>query len=123
MLLGLETRNPFRLRPSYEAIAHLPVDQRIVAMRDPQVRAAILAEEPVNDDETKMLGQKGLEMVLPRCYVLESGVEPDYEQDPSRSLGALAQARGTTPMEIAYDALTASDDPTMLLLQIGRAHV
>ena len=118
VLLGLETRNPFRLRPSYEAIAHLSVNERIVAMRDPGTRARILFEQPVDDDETKMLGQKGLEMVLPRCYVLESGVEPDYEQDPSRSIGALSQARGVPPMEIAYDALTASDDPTMLLLPL-----
>ena len=118
VLLGLEVRNPFGLRPSYETIAGLPVRERIAAMRDPGLRARILAEEPVADDDGRLLSQKGLAMVVERCYVLESGAEPDYEQDPSRSIGALARARGVTPLEIAYDALTSSDEPVMLLLPL-----
>ena len=70
VLLGLEVRNPFGLRPSYEAIAGLPVRERIAAMRDPGLRARILAEEPVADDDGRLLSQKGLAMVVERCYVL-----------------------------------------------------
>lgn len=118
VLLGLEIRNPFALRPSYEAIAGLPVHERIAAMRDPGMRERILAEEPVADDDGKLLSQKGLAMIVERCYVLESGAEPDYEPDPSRSIGAVARARGVTPLEITYDALTSSDEPVMLLLPL-----
>ncbi len=118
VLLGLEVRNPFALRPSYEALAGLPLRERVATMRDPDVRSRILSEEPVADDDGRLMSQRGLAMVVERCYVLESGAEPDYEQDPSRSIGALARAAGVSPLEVAYDALTASDEPTMLLLPL-----
>ena len=118
VLLGLEMRNPFRLRPSYEEISHLPVRERIVAMRDPERRARILAEQPVSDDEAQVLSQKGIELALARCYVLESTTEPDYEQDPENSIGAVAGRLGVSTVEFAYDALTSSDEPTVLLLPL-----
>ena len=118
VLFGLDVRNPFRLRPSYEALAHLPVVERIRAMRDPEVRARILAEEPVDDDSARLLSQQGIALALERCYVLRSDVEPDYEQDPSFSLGATSRRTGVSTLELAYDALTSSDEPTMLLLPL-----
>jgi N-acyl-D-aspartate/D-glutamate deacylase len=118
VLFGLEVRNPFRLRPSYEAIAHLPVAERIRAMRDPATRGRILSEEPADSDGTRLLSQQGIIMALERCYVLRSDVEPDYEQDPSRSLGAISRDTGVSTVELAYDALTSSDEPTMLLLPL-----
>ncbi|MEY4364799.1 MAG: hypothetical protein RLZZ305_143 [Actinomycetota bacterium] len=118
VLFGLEVRNPFRLRPSYEAIAHLPVAERIRAMRDPATRARILDEQPDESDSTRLLSQQGIIMALERCYVLRSDVEPDYEPDPSTSLGAISRGTGVSTMELAYDALVSSDDPTMLLLPL-----
>ena len=118
VLFGLEVRNPFRLRPSYEAIAHLPVAERIRAMRDPETRARILAEQPDESDSTRLLSQQGIIMALERCYVLRSDVEPDYEPDPSTSLGAISRSTGVSTVELAYDALVSSDDPTMLLLPL-----
>ena len=118
VLFGLEVRNPFRLRPSYEAIAHLPVAERIRVMRDPETRARILAEQPDESDSTRLLSQQGIIMALERCYVLRSDVEPDYEPDPSTSLGAISRSTGVSIVELAYDALVSSDDPTMLLLPL-----
>ena len=118
VLFGLEVRNPFRLRPSYEAIAHLPVAERIRVMRDPETRARILAEQPDESDSTRLLSQQGIIMALERCYVLRSDVEPDYEPDPSTSLGAISRSTGVSTVELAYDALVSSDDPTMLLLPL-----
>ena len=118
VLFGLEVRNPFRLRPSYEAIAHLPVADRIRAMRDPATRTRILAEQPDESDSTRLLSQQGIIMALERCYVLRSDVEPDYEPDPSTSLGAISRSTGVSTVELAYDALVSSDDPTMLLLPL-----
>lgn len=118
VLFGLDVRNPFRLRPSYEALAHLPVAERIRAMRDPDTRACILSEEPSDADSTRLLSQQGIVMALERCFVLRSDVEPDYEQDPSLSLGAVSRDTGVSTVELAYDALTSSDEPTMLLLPL-----
>ena len=44
VLVGWETGHPFLLRPSYQAIAHLPIAERIVELRKPETRTAILGE-------------------------------------------------------------------------------
>jgi N-acyl-D-amino-acid deacylase len=44
LLSGLQTSHPFSARPSYLKVADLPLDERVAALRDPAVRAAILSE-------------------------------------------------------------------------------
>src|SRR3954451_20814875 len=45
LLLGLElSRNPFQTHPSYKAIAHLPLVERLARLQQAEVRAAILSE-------------------------------------------------------------------------------
>src|SRR5215470_16125864 len=45
-LLGLSgSQNPFAGTRTYRSIAHLPLEQRVAAMRDPQVRAKITTED------------------------------------------------------------------------------
>src|SRR6201996_856484 len=52
LLLGLElSRNPFQTHPSYRAIAHLPLAERIARMRQAEVRAAILSETAATTDD------------------------------------------------------------------------
>jgi N-acyl-D-aspartate/D-glutamate deacylase len=52
LLLGLElSRNPFQTHPSYKAIAHLPLAERLARLRQPEVRAAILSETASATDD------------------------------------------------------------------------
>ena len=52
LLLGLElSRNPFQTLPSYQAIAELPLAERVKRLRQPEVRAAILSETPTATDD------------------------------------------------------------------------
>src|SRR5215218_6642787 len=45
LMLGLElSRNPFQTHPSYQAIAHLPLAERLARLRQPDLRKAILSE-------------------------------------------------------------------------------
>ena len=45
ILLGLQaTLNPFTRCPSYKDVAGLPLAERVVALREPARRAAIVAE-------------------------------------------------------------------------------
>ena len=47
IVLGLTTTlNPLLMRPSYMAIAKLPLAERLAKLKDPAVKAKILAEEP-----------------------------------------------------------------------------
>ena len=46
ILLGFEiSQNPFVGRPSFAAVADLPFEQKIAALRDPSLRARLLAEQ------------------------------------------------------------------------------
>src|SRR5215211_5664574 len=47
VLVGLQASiNPFSRCPSYKEVAHLPLPERVVALREPARRAAIVAEWP-----------------------------------------------------------------------------
>jgi N-acyl-D-amino-acid deacylase len=104
LLLSWEARHPFRLRPSYQAIAQLPADERLARLRQPAVREKILAEEP-EGDLAELRAQAFVDNLVPGCYVLAD--PPDYEQPFAKTLGALATAGNTDPQRIAYDALCA----------------
>ncbi|CCD90079.1 putative N-acyl-D-amino-acid deacylase family protein (D-aminoacylase) [Bradyrhizobium sp. ORS 285] len=108
LLLGLElSRNPLQTHPSYQAIAHLPLEERVARMRDPQLRAAILSEQATATDDPLFFKPN-----YDKMYLL--GDPPDYEQPPERSLGAQARARGCRPEELAYDAMLTDGGRGML---------
>ena len=116
VLLGWQVRHPFRLRPSYEAVDKLAPAERLAALRDSEVRARILAEQPATEDPAQIFTQAALMGLLPYCYVL--GGEPDYEQPASESLAAIAARAGTSVEAVAYDAMLADDGTAMLLLPL-----
>lgn len=116
VLLGWDVRHPFRLRPSYEAVDHLPRAERVEVLRRPEIRDRILGEEAVTEDPVQVFTQAALIGLLPSCYVLAG--EPDYEQPAAQSLMAIAQRAGTSVEAAAYDALVADDGATMLLLPL-----
>ena len=48
VLYGLELSfHPFSTCPSYRAVEGLPLTQKLARLRDPALRARLLAEEPV----------------------------------------------------------------------------
>jgi len=108
LLLGFElSRNPFQTHPSYKAIAHLPLPERLMQLRKPEVRAAILQETPSTTDDPLFFRPN-----YDKMYLL--GDPPDYEQPPEHTLGARARREGRKPEELAYDAMLTEDGRGML---------
>lgn len=108
LLLGLElSRNPFQTHPSYKAIAHLPLAERLVRLRDPATRKAILSETATTTDDPLFFRPNYDKMFL-------LGDPPDYEQPPERALGAQASRQGRQPEELAYEAMLENDGRGML---------
>ncbi|QUR66197.1 N-acyl-D-amino-acid deacylase family protein [Mycobacterium spongiae] len=110
LIIGLQlTANPFVLYPSYREIAHLPLAERVAEMRKPEVRARILADKPGD-------GHPILYVAQAWDWIFPLDDDPQYEPDPSTSIGARARARGVSPMEEAYDRLLDNEGQAMLLV-------
>ena len=107
VMMGLElTRHPFSWQPSYRAIAHLPLAERLQRMRDPELRRQILTEEAV--DTAERARNINYDRTFPVADV------PDYEPRPADSLGAMARAKGVPADEFTYDLLTEGDGRRLL---------
>ena len=110
LIIGLQlTANPFVLYPSYREIAHLPLAERVAEMRKPEVRARILADKPG-------AGHPILYVAQMWDWIFPLDDNPNYEPNPSDSIGARARAKGVNPMEEAYDRLLDDDGRAMLLV-------
>jgi N-acyl-D-aspartate/D-glutamate deacylase len=108
LMLGLElSRNPFQTHPSYKAIAHLPLKERLAQLRQPEIRAAILGEHATATDDPLFFRPD-----YDKMYLL--GNPPDYEQPPENTLGAQARRQGKQAEELAYDAMLTDDGRGML---------
>ncbi|ATE66411.1 amidohydrolase [Rhizorhabdus dicambivorans] len=110
VLFGLDLSfHPFRFRPSYAAIEHLPLAERVAAMRDPALRARLLAERPEHSNPAFVRITGAIDTLC------ELGDPPNYEPGPEDTLAARARTMGISAAELAYDILI-SDGGTKLLL-------
>ena len=101
-LLGFElSENPFLGCASWQELASLDIDARVAMLRDPNLRARLIAEPGRNSAQLKRL--RDWERIFP------FGDPPQYEPDPSTSVGAEARRRGIEPAELAYDLLMEND--------------
>jgi len=93
------TANPFALCPSYMSIMHKPWEEKFAALSDPEFKAKLLHEEPLQLGEFETF----ITQTYSKMYPFEG--EVDYEPSASASVAALAEARGCSPKEVAYEAL------------------
>jgi len=103
VMMGIGTAlNPFTVRPSYKALESLPIEEQRRRLRDPAMRAKILADKP-SESEIAKLAQ--FRQVVAKRFdkFFTMGNPPDYEPGPEKSVAAIAQREGRTPEEVAYD--------------------
>jgi len=98
--------------PAYQELKarKLNDDGFLAALRDPQVRHAIVSWEPEGGARLRM------EDAYRNTYVL--GSPPDYEPGPERSLAHMAAAAGRRPLDVAYDAMLADEGQALLYVPI-----
>ena len=110
VLLGIgATLNPFSVIEGYQPLRALSPEVRLARMRDPAVRAEILAGT---------VSQAALDRLSPsrvsattrweRMYVF--GPEIDYEPTAEKCVITIAERTQRTPEEVAYDYLTEGLD-------------
>ena len=112
VLFGLDlTLNPFSAHKTYQAIAHLPLAERVVAMREADFQARLFAEAPRPADPFASASLTAWAGMYPL------GAEsPDYEPTPDRTVTALAEAQGRDPKAVVLDHLLSNDGRGILYL-------
>ncbi len=113
MFYGLDLSfHAFAYHPSYKAIAHLPLAERVARLRDPAMRARLLAEQPEDTNPVNLKTVKSFQ------YSYVWGSDADYEPDLSQRLDRLADAAGQSIEAFTYNLLLA-DDGHALFYQPG----
>jgi N-acyl-D-amino-acid deacylase len=111
MLFGLDLSfHPFRFHPSFKPIADLPLAEKVAALRDPAMKARLLAEAP---DHSNPLYQM---LLRDTAELYPLGNPPNYEPAPGERLGVRAEREGTTPEAIAYDLLLEREGQSILMM-------
>jgi N-acyl-D-aspartate/D-glutamate deacylase len=124
VLLGLTaTFHPFMGFPSYKRVCHLPLPERVRALRDPDYKQKLLSErsDKVAGDGSPLppLADRMLERIeLAALKIFRLGEHPDYEPPIERSLWAEASRRGVPALEVLYEALLEEDGQQILYLPI-----
>ena len=112
VLFGLElTLNPFSFHPTYRDMAHLPLDERVRRLGDPQTRARLLAETA--DPKGPFAG--ATLSAWSGMYPLAAD-RPDYEPTREQTVAARAEAAGCDPRALALDHLLSRGGRGLLYL-------
>jgi N-acyl-D-amino-acid deacylase len=106
MVLGWQsTVHPFVQKTAYRALAALPFAERLIELKKPRVREAILSE---NVPPPPGIGAL-LTHAFGNMFRLERGGRLDYEPRAEDSIAAEAQRAGADPQAIIYDMLMEND--------------
>ncbi|GAY21745.1 hypothetical protein SFOMI_2298 [Sphingobium fuliginis] len=109
VLYGLDLSfNPFSLNPSYREIANLPLAEKVQRLRDPDLRARVIAEEPDDPNPSFV----GMIKIITSLYRLSDPV--DYAFSAENSLQAEAARLGRPVREVIYDALLEDEGRAIL---------
>jgi len=109
VMYGLDlSYHPFSLNPSYRALAQLPLAEKVKRMRDPALRARILAEEP-DDPNPAFVGLLKMKTDL---YLVADPANYNFVKEDS--LAARAERLGLPLRGVIYDALLEDDGHAIL---------
>ncbi|MGE0586800.1 MAG: amidohydrolase family protein [Flavobacteriaceae bacterium] len=113
ILLGLEgTQNPFSGTRTYREIVDLPLHERVRRMRDPAIRARMLADDPMEFNTFALLPRLSNERIFPL------GEPIDYAPPRERSVAAIAAREGREAADVAFDLLLEDDGRALLFAPV-----
>jgi N-acyl-D-aspartate/D-glutamate deacylase len=108
IVLGLETYHPWMLKPRYQKLKQLSVNERLAEMRKPEVRQAILQE----DNEIDGVPMGSMEFGVAHAelryeYTFPLTSQSTYEPTSKESIGTMAEGTNQPPEAVLYDYLMA----------------
>ncbi|PHS26036.1 MAG: amidohydrolase [Robiginitomaculum sp.] len=124
VLQGLRTTlNALVGKPSYRKIMDLPFEEKLKALRDPDMRAKILSEERIRVSDVDPAAPPQIDQVLDNLEFLSARMfplsdPPNYEPAPEESIHARAEARGVSVLEELYDQMLEDDGEAIIYFPI-----
>ncbi len=114
LLFGLRSSfHPFKAHPTFRNYWGLPLAEIVAKLRDPEIRRALIAEEP----RTRQKSAAGLATMWHQMYRL--GDPPDYEPPKDASALAVAEREGRLPQEVVLDWMLEDDGDAFLFSPLG----
>ncbi|WP_006245982.1 N-acyl-D-amino-acid deacylase family protein [Mycolicibacterium tusciae] len=117
MLFGFPGHHAFTHRPTFRRLKAECDRQELGArLADPAVKAAILSEDDLPPDPTKLFDNMFalVQYSLGRIYAL--GDPPDYEPTQDKAVDKIAAERGDNPLSTLYDLMLEDNATAMLML-------
>ncbi len=117
LVLSMRTYHGWMMKPTYRKLLPLSVEDRLLELRKPEVKRAILSEEnaaegvPMGSME---FGISNAELDMDKTFVLTS--DSTYEPLPETSVAALAGDTNLTPESWLYDYLVEDAGNMVIVL-------
>ena len=116
LVTNIQTYHMIERRETYLKLAHLPLAQKLVEMRKPEVREAILADCDVQSGQAGLMANANLIFKGAAPYLYQLDLPIDYEPTKDKSFGMRAKAAGQTDEEFMYDFLIGNDGQNFAIL-------
>ena len=105
------TVHPFIGHPTWKQIAGLPTEERLARLRDPEIKAAMLAESPEGLTSFSRFLVSSFDKMFP--FTGETDYEPKPEQSLTSRVAAI-KGDGPSAAELAYDLLLQAEGRGLL---------
>lgn len=110
VLLGLTASlNPLMTYPAYRDIHKLPLIERVATMKDPEFKAKLLAQTPIEFPVPLVM-----EILTSYNKMYRLGEPANYEPDPDESFASLAENEARDVMDYIYDMLLEKDGKALI---------
>jgi N-acyl-D-aspartate/D-glutamate deacylase len=114
MLFGLRSSlHPFTTHPTMKALSDRPLAEQVAELRKPEVRAALLAEDPATANRVAVTLMSRWDQMF------RLGDPPDYEPPADASIAAEAARQGVPPQAVALDWLLERDGEAFLFAPLA----
>ena len=111
ILFSFQGENPFEYLPSFQLLKKVSHDEKMVALRNPDLRQKLLTEEDPHTTGMSLLYQNA--RVWDRTYLM--GQPLNYEPDSTDSIAAIAKREGRSPREVIYDQMLEQNGRAFLM--------
>ena len=111
------TVHPFVRKPSWEAMAEQPWEEKLAKLKDPAFKKQLIEEASLPAENVDMAP---VQFIVTDGWAMQFQMDDGFNYEPTReeSIALRAEAKGVSPAEYAYDMLMEDDGKGLIYLPI-----